>query len=57
MLNQQYYAFACENNEEFHNPHAIDPLQQEQEIQMEMNKEIQIYPIHYQIISYKIQLH
>ena len=57
MLNQQYYAFAYEKSEEFHNPHAIDPLQQEQVIQMEMNKEIQIYPIHYQIISFTIQLH
>ena len=57
VLNQQYYAFAYEKDEEFHNPHAIDPLQQEQDIQIEMNKEIQIYPIHYQIISFTILLH
>ena len=55
VLNQQYYAFAYEKDEEFHNPHAIDPLQQEQDIQIEMNKEIQIHPIHYQIISFTIQ--
>ena len=57
VLNQQYYAFVYEKSEEFHNPHAIDPLQQEQVIQMEMNKEIQTHPIHYQIISFTIQLH
>ena len=55
--NQQHLTFAYENSEEFHNPHAIDPLQQEQVIQMEMNKEIQTHPIHYQIISFTIQLH
>ena len=55
--NQQHLTFAYEKSEEFHNPHAIDPLQQEQVIQMEMNKEIQTHPIHYQIISFTIQLH
>ena len=57
VLNQQYYAFVYEKSEEFHNLHAIDPLQQEQVIQMEKNKEIQIHPIHYQIISFTILLH
>ena len=40
VLNQQYYAFVYEKSEEFHNLHAIDPQQWEQEIQMEKNKEI-----------------